>query len=127
LKPPGPLTGGKYALKGELIPEALEGFLVVKRWSLGAFNALGYPRVELQLGFAAQAGSYTEVMRKLTNGWERTANIDKLRGVVSRATHLLGGLLLDPPALAWDGITLYRVREEAWEEGSDFSWAYYCY
>jgi hypothetical protein len=40
-------------MKGELIPEALEGLLVVKRWALGAFTALGGPRVELQLEFAA--------------------------------------------------------------------------
>jgi hypothetical protein len=118
LKPPGPLTGSKYTLKGDLIPEALEGFLTVKRWAIRALTALGNPGVELQLDCAA--GSYTEAMKELTDGWERTANLDRLRSAVSKATHLLGGLLLDPPRLAWDGITLYRLREE----GSDFSWAY---
>jgi hypothetical protein len=121
LKPLGPHTSSKYAPKGELIPEAMEGFLTVNRWAFGALTALGYPGAELQLEFAA--GSYTEAMKELKSGWERTANLDRLRSAVSRATLLAGGLLLDPPPLAWDGLTLYRPREK----GHDFPWVYYCY
>ena len=120
LKPPGPLTGSKYALKGDLIPEAVEGFSTAKRWALGALTALGRPKSELQLEFADV--SYMAAMKELKNGWERTANLESIRSAVSRATHLLG-LLVDPPRLAWDGLTLYRLRDE----GPDFSCAYFYY
>jgi hypothetical protein len=120
LKPPGPLTGSKYALKGDLIPDALEGFCTAKRWALGALIALGRPNSELQPEFATV--SYTEAMKELKSGWERTANPESIRSAISRATHLLG-LLVDPPRLAWDGLTLYRLEDE----GHKFSGPYFYY
>jgi hypothetical protein len=103
-----------------LIPEAVEGFCTVKRWAFDALSALGRPKSELQLEFADV--SYTGAMKELKNGWERTANLESIRSAVSRATHLLG-LLVDPPRLAWDGLTLYRLGDE----GPDLSCAYFCY
>lgn len=109
LKLPSTFDGSKYALTGDLIPEASTAFLTVKQWAIGALIALGHPRVEVQFEFSV--GSYTEVMNELNDGWEKKANLDNLRNAVSRATQLFDGLLSDPPGLGWDGITLYRLRD----------------
>lgn len=121
LKRPSTFAGSKYALTGDLIPEASVAFLTVKRWAVGVLIALGHPRVEVQ--FEVSVGSYTEVMKELNGGWEKKANLDSLRNAVSRATQLFDGLLSDPPGLGWDGITLYRLREE----GPNFPCVYYLY
>jgi hypothetical protein len=75
-----------------------------------ALIALGRPKSVPQPEFAAF--SYSEAMEEMKNGLERKANLESIRSAVSRATHLLG-LILDPPRLAWDGLTLYRLQTRA--------------
>jgi hypothetical protein len=112
---PGYLTIAETTLKGMIVPEAWEGFSVVKRWANGALSALCRSRGEVRVNI--DAGSYKKVTEELKSGWEKTENLSRIRSAVSKATNLLD-LLLDPgappnlPRYAWDGITLYWLQEE---------------
>jgi hypothetical protein len=105
------LRGSITTLDGALIPEARDGFLVVKRWAREALSKYH--------GTARQASSQRVLLAgsRLTmyseDKWEGTLHLERLRSAIMKVTELFG-LLLDPragPGLAWDGITLYRLQQ----------------
>jgi len=124
LESPGHLTIAKTTLKGEMVPEARDGFSAVRRWALGALNVRSRPRGDVRVAFDARSSK--KVTEELKSGWEKAENLSRIRSAVSNATHLLD-LLLDPGArsthsrYAWDGLTLYWLQEE----GTIVPWPYY--
>lgn len=120
---PGYLTIAETTLKGEMIPEARDGFSAVRRWALGTLNAPSRSRGDVRV--VLNARSSEEITEELKSGWEKTEKLSRIRSAVSKTTHLFD-LLWDPRAFsthsryAWDGITLYLQQE-----GAIVPWPYY--
>jgi hypothetical protein len=77
-------------LDGELIPEARDGFLVVKRWVDKALNtgARQPPNQRVQL-------AATRLTISFEDKWEEAHHLEHLKSALTTATGIFG-LLLDP-------------------------------